>query len=197
MRLSLSLMQAIRRKIESLKGAISVATIPVVPEPQHESFLQRINPLHHQEEKPMATTPVVPAVDPRFDAPVSGKQTFLQHLGADIKDVFAWLGSSKGQGVIATGEALVEAAVPQAAGLINIANAWMTEIIKDETLAAQAGAQNGTGTQKAAMVLNTVTPQVVAFFERRKLAAPTATQLQAANTALVAFLNAFDAEKSA
>ena len=143
----------------------------------------------------MATAATLPSASDASAQPQSSeapkKQTLLQAIGKDIKGVFAWLGSSKGQAVIATGESLVETVVPQATGIINIANSWMSEIIKDEALAAAAGSQDGTGTQKASAVLTSVTPQVLAFFQQHNLPAPTAEQIENANNALVQFLNAF------
>ena len=120
-------------------------------------------------------------------------KSVLSTIGKDVKGVFAFLGSSKGQAIIATGESLVEAVYPPLTSVINLANTWMVEIVKDEALAAAAGQQDGTGAQKAAAVISTVTPAALAFAQTNGLPAPTAVQLEAANTALVAFLNAFGA----
>ena len=117
--------------------------------------------------------------------------SILNTIGADVKKVFAWIGSPQEQSLIATGEAVVETVYPPATAIISIANTYLTEAIKAEALAAAAGVQNGSGTQKAAAVLNAVTPQVIAFAQQYGLAAPTSAQLNAANTAIVAFLNAF------
>lgn len=120
-------------------------------------------------------------------------KTVLEKIGQDAKSVFSFLGSTQGKNIIATGEGVVEAFVPGATGLINLANSWLTEIVTSETLAAAAGAQNGTGAQKAALVLGAVTPQALQFAQANGLPAPTAAQLAAANTALVAFANSFTA----
>jgi hypothetical protein len=123
--------------------------------------------------------------------------SFLSALGKDFKSVFTWLGSAKGQAVISTGEAAVEAVVPAATGIITIANNWLTEIIKTETIAAAAGQQTGSGVQKSAAVISAVTPEVLAFATANKLPAPDATTMQNATNALVAFLNAFGAPSTA
>lgn len=115
----------------------------------------------------------------------------LSTIGKDVKGVFTWLGSSTGQKIIQTGEAVVEAIIPASAGLITLGNTWMTEAIKTEAIAAAAGASSGSSTQKAAATLLATTPQAIAFAQQYGLPAPTATQLNAANTAIVAFLNAF------
>jgi hypothetical protein len=120
---------------------------------------------------------------------MAGK-SLLQTIGADIKGVFSWLGGAKGQQVIATGESIAEAVDPGLTGIINIANNWLEEIIKTEALAAGAAEQNGSGVQKAAIVASAVTPNVVAFAEKNGLPVPTGDKIAAANTALVAFLNA-------
>lgn len=118
--------------------------------------------------------------------------TVLDKIGADFKDVFSFLGSSKGQTIIATGEGLVEAVIPGATGLINLANTWLTEIIKSQAIATAAGQASGAGAQQAAAVLSAVTPQVLQFLQANGITtAPTTTQLEAANTSLVAFANAF------
>lgn len=118
-------------------------------------------------------------------------KSVLGKIVTDVKDVFGFLGSAKGQAVIAAGEGLVEAIVPGTAGVFTLANTWLAEVIKSETLATTAGQGDGSGTQKAAMVLAAVTPQALQFAQANGLPAPTAAQLAAANTALVGFLNAF------
>lgn len=115
---------------------------------------------------------------------------FLNFLG-DIKKVFQWLGSAQGQKVIATGEAVAESIYPPATAVINLANTWLTEIIKTEAIGVAAGAGTGSGAQKAAMVITAESPVVLAFAQQYGLSAPTAAQIAAANDALVAFLNAF------
>jgi hypothetical protein len=117
--------------------------------------------------------------------------SLLDTLGKDFKGLFAWLGSTTGQNVIKTGEGLVEALVPASAGIINLGQAWLTEIIKTQALSTAAGAQTGSNTQKAAMALSAAAPQAIAFTQQYGLPAQTAAQLQEANTALVAFLNSF------
>jgi hypothetical protein len=122
-------------------------------------------------------------------------KSLLTALGSDVKKVFSWLGSKNGQTVIQTGEAIVETIYPPATGIINIANKWLAEIVKTEALAAGAGAQSGTGVQKSAIVIQAVTPEILAFAEQNKLPTPTADQIQTASNALVAFLNALDAKQ--
>lgn len=111
--------------------------------------------------------------------------SFLSTIGKDIKGVFAWLGSPKGQTVIHTAEAVVVAVDPALASIVNIVDSWITKIITTEALAAAAGQQDGSGAQKAAAVLNAIQPEITKYFP-----AATSDQLTAANTALVAFLNA-------
>jgi hypothetical protein len=125
-------------------------------------------------------------------------KTFLSTLGADAKKVFSWIGSSKGQSVITAGEAVAEAVAdgvdPGLAALNPLIASWTQEVFKVESLSASAGAQSGTGVQKAAAVTSTLTPAVVAFAQQNGLAAPTAAEINAATTALVTFLNAFAAK---
>lgn len=118
--------------------------------------------------------------------------SFLSALNGDIKKVFSWIGSPKGQAVISAVEVGVEAAFPAADGAIALLNTWGTEIFKAEAMAEAAAATPSatTNTQKAAAVLNVVTPQVIAFAEQYKLPAPTAATIATINTALVTALNA-------
>lgn len=136
----------------------------------------------------MATTTPVTAV-----ADVPKKTSLLQKVGSDVRKVFEWLGSAKGQGVIAAGEAVAVGVYPPASGIIAIANTGLTEIIKMEAMAVAAGQQNGSGVTKSAAVLQTLTPEILAYAEANKLPTPTAEKIQAASNSLVAFLNALSA----
>lgn len=111
--------------------------------------------------------------------------SFLSTFGNDFKAVFAWIGSTKGQAVITTGEKLAEQIDPGATPVINLANSWMTQILTTQALAAAAEAQPGTGAQKAAAVIAAISPQVVSLFP-----AMNSAQITAANNSLVAFLDA-------
>lgn len=112
--------------------------------------------------------------------------SFLSTIGKDFKAVFSWLGSPKGQAVIQTGGAVAEALGAPVA-IVNLAESWIEKVITTETIAAAAGAQTGSGTQKAAAVMTAMQPQIAQYFPTA-----TATQIASANTAIVAFLNAFD-----
>lgn len=112
---------------------------------------------------------------------------FLSRIGKDFKSVFNWLGSAKGQAVITAGEGVVTAVDPSLAGIFNLANSWITKVVTTETLAVAAGQQAGSSAQKAAAVITAMAPQITQYF-------PTATSVEInnANTAIVAFLNAFN-----
>lgn len=119
--------------------------------------------------------------------------SWLSTLGGDVKKVFSWLGSPKGQAIVGTAEGVVEAVDPALDGIIGITNTWLQEIYKAQALATAAAAGATGGVQKASIVLNTLTPQVIAFAEAQKLPVPTGNDLLLANNALVAFLNALGA----
>jgi hypothetical protein len=119
--------------------------------------------------------------------------SWLSTLGNDVKKVFTWLGSPKGQAVVGTAEGVVEAVDPALDGVISIANNWLREIYTAQALATAAAAGGTGGAQKSALVLNALTPQILAFAETQKLPIPTAIDIQNANNALVAFLNALGA----
>lgn len=122
---------------------------------------------------------------------------FFKKLASDFKKVFAWLGTPQGQATVATGEALAEAVYPPATAIVNITNTWLQEAIKAEALGAAAGAGSGSGPQKAAMVIAAVTPQVLAFAKANGLPEPTADKMQAADTALIAFIDALTGKPAA
>lgn len=128
-----------------------------------------------------------------YPAPEEQSMSFLSFLGKDVKAVFNWLGSAKGQPTLSTGEAVIESVYPPATGIINLANTWITEAVKEETLATAAGVQTGSGVQKSAAVISAVTPSILTFAKQNGLGTPTAEQIQNANNAIVAFLNAFGA----
>jgi hypothetical protein len=114
--------------------------------------------------------------------------SFLSAVGHDIKSVFSWLASPKGQSVILTGEGIATAINPGLAAIFPLVNSWITKAISIEALAAAAGAQEGSGAQKAAAVIGSILPEIQKAFPNATLA-----QAQNANTALIAFLNAFEA----
>jgi hypothetical protein len=124
---------------------------------------------------------------------MAGFKTFLETLGADAKKVFSWVGTPKGEATITAvegaGEAVVDAVDPALAAINPLITNWTQEIFKAEALATAAGAQTGTGTQKAADVAESITPQVVAFAQQYGLNAPTAADINTINTALVTVLN--------
>lgn len=114
--------------------------------------------------------------------------SFLTALKGDVVKVFNWIGSPKGQAVISLTETGVEAAFPAADGVITLLNTWGTEIFKSEALAMAAGA-TGSNTQKAASVLNVLTPEVIAFAKAQGTPIPDAAKIQAINDGLVKIFN--------
>jgi hypothetical protein len=129
--------------------------------------------------------------------------SFLSAIGKDFKAVFAWLGSAKGQAIVATTEGAAVAIAtpfglgPAIAGAETLFNSWLAEVVKTETLAAAADQQTGSGVQKAAAVIAAMTPQAITFAQHNGLAAPTAESLQTINTSVVAVLNALGAPANA
>ena len=115
--------------------------------------------------------------------------SFLSTVGKDFKAVFTWLGSTNGQAVVGSVEAGVEIAVPAITPAITLINSWMAEAIKVETLATAAASDTGTGTQKAAAALSTMTPQVIAWATVNGYSVPNSTQISAINSAVVNVLN--------
>lgn len=135
--------------------------------------------------------------------------SFLKGVGHAFTAVFGWLGSSNGQKAIAGAEAAANAVATAinpglGAALVGVEmliNAGLKQVVSIETVAAAAGAQDGTGPQKLAAVVSAITPNTVAFLESIGVAAPTAEQVQTTATAiangLVSILNVLPAPKQA
>ena len=124
-------------------------------------------------------------------------KSILSTIGSDAKKVFAFLGSSKGQQIIAAGEGVLVTVDPGLAGLAGLFNTYAAEALKIEAIATAAGSQSGTGAQKLAAVVAAVTPTALAYAQSAGLAAPTAAEIQNQVTAAVAFVNAINAQPAA
>src|SRR5271163_774855 len=120
--------------------------------------------------------------------------SFLSTVVKDAKAGFAWLASTKGQAIVGIAESAVEVAFPPAASAMALVNTWMAEIIKVEGLATATGSQSGTGTQKAAMALSTMTPQVLSWAAANGYTIPDSANISAINTAVVNVLNLLGAD---
>src|ERR1700676_3911714 len=115
--------------------------------------------------------------------------SFLSTIGKDFKAVFSWLGSPTGKVIVGVVEGAVETAVPATTAVFTLVNNWMTEAIEVETMAAAASQQTGSGMQKSAMVLNTMTPQILAFAASQNYPVPNAAKITEINSAIVNVLN--------
>ena len=124
-------------------------------------------------------------------------KSVLDKIGTDIKDVFTFLSSTKGAALVDDGEELLEAIVPGAEGAITLFQNWFTEIIKTQAIATAAGAQAGSNTEKAALVLQAIGPQAIAFAQANGVSAPTAAELNTINTLLVQAFNTLGTKAAA
>lgn len=114
----------------------------------------------------------------------------LKVFGQDIEKAFAWFGSPKGRAVVAAGEAVAETVAPATAPIVALFNAWAAKAYNVEALAVAAGQASGTGPQKAVLAIQTVVPEVLQYAQEEGVGARTATQIQTANDAVVAFIKA-------
>lgn len=117
----------------------------------------------------------------------------LKVFGTEIEKTFAWFGSPKGQAVIAVGETAVEAVVPASAPIVDLFNSWAAKAYNIESIAVAAGKATGTGVDKAVAVTTAVLPDILTYAEQEGLSTRTAAQITAANTAVIAFINAMTA----
>lgn len=117
----------------------------------------------------------------------------IKVFGTGVEKVFAWFGSPKGQAVVGAGEGVLETVVPASIPIVNLFNSWAAKAYNVEALAAAAGKATGSGADKAVLAMTTVTPEVLQYAQAEGLPARTAAQIQAANDAVIAFINAMTA----
>jgi hypothetical protein len=123
--------------------------------------------------------------------------SFLTTVGKDIKSVFSWLGSTKGQAVVQTAEGAAEVVAtaagvggPVAAGL-GLLNNWMGEAVKLQAMGEAAGATPASNPIKAAAVISTMEPELLSFLQANGyVTTNVGAQAASINTAAVALLNA-------
>lgn len=115
--------------------------------------------------------------------------SILSDVGKGLKKFFSVV-----LGAAQVAEPIIDVAFP---GLAVLYNATVNEAVKAEAAAIAAGQQNGTGAQKLALVIEAVTPQVVAFAAQNGLPAPTAATITNYVNAVVATLNAIPSAPTA
>ena len=123
---------------------------------------------------------------------MANPKSVLATLAGDVKKGFKWLGSPQGLKVTAIVEKDVEDVFPAATGFIDLGNACLKQIFKTENYAAAVGEQSGTGTEKAAITVDAITPLILAYALKQGLPTPTAEKIQKASDSLTEFWNVFD-----
>jgi hypothetical protein len=130
-------------------------------------------------------TPEQPAI------PVETHMSFtsiLKDIGNGLKKFFT------GAVTVATAaEPIIGVLFPGISGLFDDV---VTKVGTAEAAAAAAGMQDGTGTQKLAMVLSSVEASFTQWATTNGYVTPNATQIEAAVNAAVAFVNALDSTKA-
>ncbi len=136
-------------------------------------------------------------------------KSVLSAIGHDAGNVFKWLGSAQGQATITgveTAATTITTLINPGAGLAltgieSLINAGLKEIVSIETVAVAAGQQSGTGAQKSAAVIASITPQVEAFLNSIGIQNPKAADIQNYATqisnAIVTILNVLPAPPAA
>lgn len=119
-----------------------------------------------------------------------GFKSILSDIGNGVKKVF-----TVGVTVATDAEPFVDIAFP---GVAPLFNAVVQQVAMAEASAAAAGAEDGTGAQKLALVLKSVEGSIADYEKTNKLTTPlTQQQVEAAANAVVAFLNALPANTAA
>jgi hypothetical protein len=111
--------------------------------------------------------------------------SILSDIGKSLKKVF-----TVGTQVAQAAEPFVDIVYP---GIGPLFNSVVAEAVKAEGLAIAAGQQNGTGPQKLASVVSSVTSEFNTFAQANNLAPMTTPQIEAAVSAIVTFLNSIPA----
>lgn len=117
-------------------------------------------------------------------------KSVLSDIGTGIKKVF-----TVGAAVATDAEPFVDIAFP---GVAPLFNSIVQQVGMAEASAAAAGAENGTGAQKLALVLRSIEGSIAEYEKTNNLTTPlTQNQTEAAANAVVAFLNALPANSGA
>jgi hypothetical protein len=117
-------------------------------------------------------------------------KSILSDIGNGIKKVF-----TVGVNVATAAEPFVDIAFP---GVAPLFNSIVQQVGMAEASAAAAGAENGTGAQKLALVLQSIEGSIADYEKKNNLTTPlTQEQIEAAANAVVAFLNALPANTAA
>jgi hypothetical protein len=114
----------------------------------------------------------------------------LKVFGTDLEKAFAWFGSPTGQAIVTTGEGVLEAVLPASMPIVNLFNTWAQKAYNVEALAVAAGKTTGSGADKAVVAISTIVPAVLQYAQQEGLSPRTAAQIQAADNAVIAFINA-------
>lgn len=112
-------------------------------------------------------------------------KTILDDIGNGLKKVF-----TIGTEVAKAAEPFVDIAFP---GIAPLYNATVAAVGTAETAAIAAGAQTGTGAQKLAAVVASITPVFTAYATAQGLPAPTVATITNYVNAVVATVNAIPA----
>ncbi len=119
-----------------------------------------------------------------------GFKSILSDIGNGIKKVFV-----VGDAVAKDAEPFVDLAFP---GVAPLFNAIVQQVGLAEASAAAAGAENGTGTQKLALVLQSIEGSIANYEKTNSLGTPLSQQqVESVANAVVAFLNALPANAAA
>jgi hypothetical protein len=121
----------------------------------------------------------------------------LKVFGSDVAKVFSWFGSPRGTAIVQAGEVVLESADPALVPVVSLFNSWAQKAYNIEAIAVAAGQNANSGTDKAAAVISAMTTAIIQYAHEEGLPARTASQIQTANDAAVAFINAMTAPATA
>ncbi len=117
-------------------------------------------------------------------------KSVLSDIGNGIKKVFV-----VGDKVAVAAEPFVDLAFP---GVAPLFNSIVQQVGLAEAAAASAGAETGTGTQKLALVVQSIEGSIADYEKKNNIATPlTQEQVEAVANAVVQFLNALPAANAA
>lgn len=166
---------------------ISTSTVPAAQETNKiSSLIVDSGSKTAAPPPPKIATPEAPAK--AEEIPVASFTSILSDIGNGLKKAFTVL-----TGVAQAAEPFVDLATAAMPGVPALYNATVSAAITAEAAAVTAGAQTGTGAQKLAFVVASITSSFNAYATANGLATPTQTTIEAYVNAVVASLNAIPA----
>jgi hypothetical protein len=124
---------------------------------------------------------------------MASAKSILGVIGSDAERVLTFLASKQGLTVVKDGETLAEDVDPALTGFVTIINIGLDEVFKMQAIASKSGATNA-DELKAAAVIATLTPILLAYAKQHNFPVPTPAEIKTVNDGLVMIADAIRAK---